>query len=135
MAKNAGFTWHCHHTVLLEFCYDYNKRKNIIKTTKSKNEIETRLRLFKFVKGKLPGGIIKTGQKQAKAWQKWQEAWVSCGTSWQEYNEAWLKYNAVGQEWKKALSKYKNRLEALHKQECGCKEWNGKEIVFPKEIK
>ena len=59
--KNKGFTWHCHHDILLEWCYDYKGRVEDIKKNKPKHEIKTRLKLFKFVKGKLPIEMVKAG--------------------------------------------------------------------------
>src|SRR3990167_3180043 len=42
-----------------------------------------------------------------------------------EYDEARQKYNEASQ-------KYKPQLEEIHKKICGCKEWDGTELVFPK---
>ena len=47
----SGMYFHCHHDVLCEWVYDYQERVDYIKNHKPKNEIETRLRLFKKVKG------------------------------------------------------------------------------------
>jgi len=68
--KLTGIYWHCHHDIICEYVYDYQERVDYIKKEKPKNEIKTRLKLFKPVKVKLP------------------------------------------------------------KKDCGCSEWNGKEIVF-----
>jgi len=140
MTKNIGFTWHCHHNVLAEWCFGYNERENAIKTTKPKNEIETRLRLFKFVKGKLPLELVEARQRRDEAWQRRDEAWqrwVEARQKWtearQKCDEARQKYYEARQKPYEALSKHKDFLEVLHKKECGCKEWNGNEIVFPKE--
>ena len=100
--KQLGMYWHCHHDVLCEYVWDYQERVDYIKSNKPKNEIETRLRLFKKVKGKLPKEFVEALKK---------------------YDEARKKYNKAGK-------KYAPQIEALHKKECGCKEWNGKEIVF-----
>ena len=98
-----GFYWHVHHDVLLEYCYNYQGRVGYIKENKPKNEIETRLRLFKPVKGKLPEDIVKAGQKYEKAIQ-------------QKYYET--------------IEKHSSFIKNLHRKECGCKEWDGKEIIF-----
>ena len=109
MKVKQGFYWHVHHAILLEYCYDYEERVNYIKKNKAEHEVETRLRLFKPVKGKLPKDLIEAGQKYYEARRK--------------LDEAWQKYNEV-------LEKHKSFLEKLHKKECGCKEWNGEMLVF-----
>ena len=109
MKVKQGFYWHVHHDMLLEYCYDYEERVNYIKNYKLQGEIETRLRLFKPVKGKLPKDLIKIGQKLGEAERK--------------LDEAVRKLDEI-------LEKHKPFLEKLHKKECGCKEWNGKRIVF-----
>ena len=89
--------WHCHHDKLCEWVYDYQERVDYIKAEKPKNEIKTRLRLFKKIKGKLP-------KELNEAWKKWSEAW---------------------DKWNEAGKKCEPQLIELHKKECGCKEWNG----------
>ena len=145
MKKEEGFTWHCHHNILMEWCYDYETRVEIIKANKPANEIPTRLRLFKFVKGKLPKEIIENGRKRketerklGEARLKWGEArrkWheTELNEAWRKYDEAWRKYDEAWQELNKSISRHLPELEALHKRECGCKEWNGSEIVFGKK--
>jgi hypothetical protein len=39
------------------------------------------------------------------------------------------KYQKIKQP---AWAEYKKNIEKLHKEQCGCTEWNGEEIVFPK---
>ena len=39
-------------------------------------------------------------------------------------------FKVLPKKWVEAYKKFMPELEALHKKECGCKEWNGKEIVF-----
>lgn len=83
--KNQGFTWHCHHDILLEWYYDYKERVKMIKRNKPKHEIKTRLRLFKFIKGKLPDEVVEAGKKYAEAWLKYKK-------DRQKYTEAWQKF-------------------------------------------
>ena len=40
-----------------------------------------------------------------------------------EYMEACQKCGEARQKWK-------SELEAIHKKDCGCKEWNGTKVVF-----
>jgi hypothetical protein len=106
-----GMFWHCHHDRLCEYVWDYQERVDYIKNNKPKNEIETRLKLFKKIKGKLP--------------KKWEEAYA-------KWKEACAKWEEVDVKWEEVGAKYLPELEKLHKKECGCKEWNGKKLVFEK---
>ena len=115
--------WHCHHDNLAEWCYDYQERVDYIKKAKPKNEIETRLKLFKPVKGKLPKEFVEAGKKCDEAGKKYDEAGKKYDKAWKKYDEAWKKYF-------EAWRKFKPEIKRLHSKECGCKEWNGKEIVF-----
>ena len=140
MKVKQGFYWHVHHDKLLEYCYDYKERAEYIKKNKPKHEVETRLRLFKPVRGKLPKDLIEAerkhvearrkldeaGQKYYEAERKLDEAGRKWCEAWRKWDEAWRKYDEV-------LEKHKSFLEELHKKECGCKEWNGKELVFNKQ--
>ena len=121
--KILGMFWHCHHDNLAEWCYDYQERVDYIKKAKLKNEIKTRLKLFKPVKGKLPEEFVEADKKCDEAWKKYIEAGKKYIEAWKKYIEARKKY---GEAWKK----YESQIENLHRKECGCKEWNGEEIVF-----
>jgi len=111
--KLKGMFWHCHHDKLYEWVYDYQERVDYIKKEKPKNEIETRLRLFKKIKGKLPNELIE-------AWKRYDEAEKKCDEAWKKYHEA--------------EKKYLPQLIELHKKECNCKEWNGEKLIFKEEI-
>lgn len=115
MITKIEYYWHVHHDKLIEQLTEPIKNRiEYIKNHKPKNEIETRLRLLKNATG------IKS------AWKKYEEILQS---AWKKYKEtkqqALEKYEETKQQaWKKS------GLEKLHKQQCGCKEWNGKELVF-----
>jgi len=126
--KNKGMFWHVHHDYLCEYCYDYDERVEYIKKNKPKNEIETRLRLMKPVKGKLPKEFVEACKKYEEACKKYEEA---C----KKRDEAYKKWKEAGKKLDEAYRKYLPELEKLHKKECGCKEWNGREIVFLKKEK
>src|SRR3990167_9166809 len=104
---NKGFYWHVHHDNLVEWCYNYQERVEAIKE-KPKNEIKTRLRLFKPIKDvkALPKELFEAYKKRYEGYEKWYEA---------------------HKKWDEACKKFMPKLEALHKKDCGCKEWNGKE--------
>ena len=114
--KITGMFWHCHHDKLCEWVYDYQERVDYIKAEKSNNEIKTRLRLFKKIKGKLPKELDEASKKYYEARKKKDEAW-------EKYYEAWKKYH-------EAREKYMPQLIKLHKKECNCKEWNGERLIF-----
>ena len=133
MKVKQGFYWHVHHDMLLEYCYDYEERAEYIKSYKPKDEIETRLRLFKHVKGKLPEDLIDAGRKWGEAWRKWDEAGRKYDEAERKYDEAKRKYDEAERKYDEILKKHKPFLEKLHKKECGCKEWNGEELVFKEE--
>ena len=126
MKVKQGFYWHVHHAILLEYCYDYEERANYIKKNKAEHEVETRLRLFKPVKGKLPKDLIDALRKYYEAGRKYVEAR-------QKWDEAWRRYDEAERKCYEILEKHKPFIEKLHEKECGCKEWNGEEIVFNKQ--
>ena len=151
MAKKRGMFWHCHHDKLVEYCYDYDERVKFIKENKSKNEIETQLRLFKPVKGKLPSKVDKAVAAYAKArtacakavaayakvrtaYDKTVAAYDKARTAydktraayyktWAAYYETWAAYDKVVQDNMPAILK-------LHEKECPDCGWNGKTIKF-----
>ena len=102
MKQQTGLFLHVHHDILLEWCHNYDERVAFIRNEKPKEEQETRLRLFKPFKGKLPQEVVKAAQ---------------------EYNKAWQEYD-------KALNNNKELIEALHKAECPNCPWNGR-TIFP----
>jgi len=146
MKTIKGMFWHCHHNILCEYVYDYQERVNYIKKNKPKNEIKTRLKLFKKVKGKLPKEFVEAGKKCDKAREKYIKAEEKCDKAREKYikarekydkarekyDKAWEKYIKAEEKYNKAWGKYEPQIEKLHKKECGCKEWNGKELVFKK---
>ena len=112
----SGMYFHCHHDVLCEWVYDYQKRVDYIKREKPKEEIKTRLRLFKKVKGKLPEEFVEAEKKCVEAWKK--------------YDKAKKKFIEAEKKCVEAWKKYAPEIEKLHKKECGCKEWKNGQINF-----
>lgn len=120
--KKSGMFWHIHHNVLVEWSDNIDERIYYIKKNKPANEIEIRLRLMKPVKGKLPTEMVKA----YKAWDK----------AYKARNKADKAREKADKAWDKAWVKYASQIERLHAEECDCKEWNGRELVFRgKEIK
>ena len=113
-----GWSIHCHHDTLIEYCYNYAERVKYIKSDKPQNEQKVRLRVFKM----LPNGAEKDiPEKLLKAYQAWKQAYQA----WEQADQA-LKQ--AYQAWKQADR------DAFHKKWCvpNCP-WNGKELVFRRE--
>lgn len=118
--RGEGFYWHVHHDGLASWCWGYEERVRAIEQ-KPANEIETRLRLFQPVKGKLPQELLETGAAYVEARAAYNKAWAA-------YDEARAAYVEA------LLVKHKPALKALHALECpGCP-WNGEQLQFPKEV-
>ena len=137
-----GMFWHVHHDILLEYCYDYNKRVQFIKENKPKNEAELRLQLFKKVKGKLPVAVVKAGDAYDKARAACNKAWAAynkartaydkaraaCNKAWAAYNKARTVCDKAWAVYVKALKDNILAIEKLHCKECpGCT-WDGTTI-------
>ncbi len=143
MAKQqTGFFRHVHHDIPIEYCYSFDERVSAIKRTKPKNEIRTRLRLFKPVRGRVPVAVRLTAVAEHKAMVVANKAWLAhcIDNSYRgKTHNAWLKTitarNKAERTHIKALAAHKPELEALHDKECGCSEWDGTELVFPAEKK
>ena len=118
----TGLAIHCHHDKLVEYCYDYNERRAYIKSFKPKNEQPLRLRLFKLLPPEAVAEIPLRYAKRVKADAKR----VKADTRW---------FNA-GAEWVKARAEWPQKSkDAFHKKWCGCKQWDGKVMVFPSKQK
>jgi hypothetical protein len=145
----SGLAIHCHHDILVECCYNYDERVEVIKSTKPQNEQEIRLRLFKLLPkeaiDELPYEMVKAWAEWDKAWAEWVKAQAGLDKAQAELDKAqaeWVKACAerdkaqagldkAWAEWDKACAEWdKADRDNWHKKWCGCKEWNGKEIEF-----
>ena len=112
MKQNKGLSVHCHHDILIEYCTDYRNRVEVIKENKPENEQEVRLRVFKLLSKEaiksLPKKLVKAYANLDKAYANWKKAYAD--------------RDKADADWKEK--------EQWHKKYCGCKEWNGKELVF-----
>ena len=112
-----GFSIHCHHNILVGYCYNYKKRVAHIKSDKPENEQKTRLRLFKI----LPPEALKDIPKEyQEADKKWREAYKKREEEEKKRREA---YKELAEAYKKLSEKDKR---AFHKKWCGCKEYDFK---------
>ena len=118
----SGMAVHVHHDILFEYCHNYQERVDYINKEKPEHERKTRIKLFAMLTQEqiamLPKEFVEERQKYDEVSQK--------------YNEAMQKYDEARQKCNEASQKYKPQLEEIHKKICGCKEWDGTELVFPK---
>lgn len=138
-----GLYFHCHHRVLVEWCYDYEERFWFIKKHKDKAEQLTRIRLFKKVKGPLPKNVAealqaldKTWRADDRAWRAYLKALQADGDSRgadQAHDRTYQAYYEAKQVLHEALWANMPAMEALHKQQCRNCPWNGK-TIFPNAI-
>ena len=114
-----GLSVHCHHNILIEYCTDFNERVAYIKSDKPQNEREIRLEVFKI----LSKEAIKAIPKEL----------IKANADWDKANADWDKANAdrdkANADRDKAYADWTEK-EEWHKKFCGCKHWNGKELVF-----
>jgi len=153
----SGLCWHVHHDILLEYCWDFDRRVEYIKSSKPPEEVETRLRLMKPVEGalgdakaraeydkarsgyaKARSGYDKAEAEYDKAWAEYDKARAEYDKAWAEYAKARAEYDKARAEYAKARAAFLNTIkpgeaEALHAVECpGCP-WDGN-TIFP-EVK
>lgn len=138
--KQEGMFWHVHHDMLVEYCYNYDKRVEFIKTRKSSNEIEARLRLLQPVKGELPEELVRAGEAFGRAEKDYDEAETALANiDMEDYEAAHDAYmdacttrsNAWGM-WKRVLAENIDTIEKLHSEECTDCLWDDEyqELLF-----
>ena len=116
--KQKGVFWHVHHDVLMEYCYNYQERVDCIKNNKPREEIKTRLKLFKPVKGKLPSEYVEACEvysKAGKAFDKADEALDKANEALDKANEAYDKANEALDKARKAYDKANEALDKAGK--------------------
>jgi tetratricopeptide (TPR) repeat protein len=148
VTTTAGFYWHLHHEFLVEWCYDYDERADYVRNHKPSNERETRLTWFTPVIGVLPEPVNKAAAEYDKAMADYDKAGANYVKAVADYVKAvadyvkavadYVKarddYNKAVANYNKALRDNMPALEALHAAEHpGCP-WDGKTLVFPKEV-
>ena len=112
--EKQGFAIHCHHNILVEWCYNYGERVRAIKEGKPKSEQKIRLKLFKLLPKEamkeIPDYYREADQKRQEANQKRWEA----DQKWQRADQKWSQKNK----------------DAFHKKWCGCPHWKKGQISF-----
>ena len=128
--KKAGFVIHCHHDILVDYCYDYDERVEAIKRDKPQNEQEIRLRLFKMLP---PEAIAELSERLKKAYAEREKAYAEWGKAYAEWEKAYAEREKAYAERRKADAEWRKADQIIwHTKWCGCKEWNGMEITFNK---
>lgn len=131
--KNKGWCWLVHHRELLEYCYDFKGRRKFIREEKPVNEIKTRLKWLRFVKGRLPKAVTTAETAYCRAKVAWDRADRVCpGTkeSLATFRRADIACDKAVVACEKALKDNKAAIEALHKKECSGCPWDGTTLVF-----
>lgn len=115
-------TFHLHHHILLEYCYDYDERVRFIKREKPKEEQKLRLRLFK---------LIPTDRCPQGGWKAYSEAGEAfygrgraCYNKWDAYNKAAVVYYKANHE----------ALDKLHEELCPNCPWDGESIFRNEKV-
>ena len=134
--------WHVHHEILLEpLTEPIETRRAYIQSSKPPEEIETRLRLLKEVKGELPLALIAAAQTRAQTWQAYIQAKRTYYQTWRgAYDQAagacvqtWQASNQAGETYVQAVEAYTTEINALHTLECPDCPWDGTTIFSAKE--
>ena len=122
--KRTGLFWHVHHSgMLMELSTDIQERIRHIKMYKPADEVATRLRLLKPVKGPLPPLIAKAHA----AWEK------STKRVWRDPSFRLRAVRGVAAlRLYNAIQRSSRLVEALHKKECPDCPWDGR-TIFPKK--
>jgi len=145
------FAWHVHHGILVEpLTEPLGKRVGYIKKHKSQNEIATRLRLLKPVKGKLPTAVVQAWKAFDEARKPFDEAGKAFDEAWKAFDEAGKPYREAGKAFDEARKAYHEAGKAfdevvkiheaeilvLHARECPNCPWdNVQQTIFPEEPK
>lgn len=128
---------HCHHSGdwFEKLTEPEEVRVAWIKKAKPTHEIETRLRLFKPVNGKLPEAVEVALAEWEKAHAEWEKAHAERKKADAERKKADAEFWKAEDEWKKVLIAHADELDALHLATCGpdCPWTPDNRTIFPKE--
>ena len=121
----SRFAFHCHHDILVEYCFDYDERVKFIKNNKPLGEEGLRLRLFKLIpEDRLPKPLVKAG----KVYHKARDAYLKAEPA--SLTKAEVAYGKARYKCLKTIQQHNQYLEELHKELCPDCPWNGK-TIFP----
>ena len=115
MESNSGLSHCCHHDKHYEWCTDYQKRLDYIKTNKPANEQELRLRLFKIIPlDRLPPSLDEAFHSYDEAGKAYNEALEACDEAGKAYDEAGKAYDEAGKACDEAVKACEPELAKLH---------------------
>ena len=138
----AGFAFHCHHDILVEYVHDYQERANFIINHKPSHEQELRLRLFKMIPAdKLPTGWADVISMEVAARDARSKASNTYGSivrrqeqpsskERQSYRETIQAHSDAEVRCITIMGKYLPELKKLHDSICPDCPWNGN-TIFP----
>jgi len=134
--EKRGLAFHCHHDILWEYVYDYDKRVRFIKEDKPPEERELRLKLFQLIpEDRIPGKNTPAWEAYDKASEAYGKAWEACDKACEAFdreafNKAWKAFDreAFDKAWEAYGKAYGKELEALHTEICPDCTWDGHTI-------
>ena len=137
----TDWAWHVHHNRLCEPLRESMKtRRAYIRTEKPANEIETRLRLLKGVRGEMPSKLIDAYDALSAARSAERSAALSAAWSAAESAARSAARSAAVATAESAWSAYQKayqdampEINRMHLEECLDCPWDGK-TIFPEAI-
>lgn len=156
-----GMAFHCHHRLLAEFVYSFNERLWAIRRKPENEVPTRLRLFKKIPPSKLPPRLraachdlvrldrkinkllaqrasaelkLSRIKRRAPSTARYRLAETANWTRDRIENELSAAFDdraAVHYSYRVAMSRENDEIVALHKTLCGCKEWNGEEIVFP----
>ena len=127
--RKAGYFWHVHHEILVEYSEDIDERIEYIKNNKPLKEINIRLKLLRKVKGVLPKVYRDAYKVYRDAYKVYRDADKANWDTYKVYRDTYYKTcQDVDKARQDAYKVYRDEIEALHKKECPNCPWNGNTI-------
>src|SRR3990167_1611840 len=129
--------WHVHHNILCEpLTESMQMRRAYIRARKPANEIETRLRLLKGVRGAIPVMLIDAYDAwlaaRSAAWSAASAAVAAAESAWAAaWSAAVATAESAWSAYQKAYEDAMPEINRLHLEECPDCPWDGK-TIFPR---
>src|SRR3990167_10328209 len=117
--KKCGFSIHCHHDVLVEYCTDYKKRLDYIKSEKPNDERAIRLKCFKLLPRRalkdLPENLLKAYDDWRKADDDRQKADDDWRKAYDDWRKAYDDRRKADDDWRKAYDDWRKAYDDRRK--------------------
>ena len=124
-AKPIFHVWHEPYLLWLLTYDEFIERVIEVEENKPDNQKRVRFKLMRPVRAKLSNLPLYAD------WEKADADWRKAYADWRKADADWRKaYADLQKADADFYSANKDFLTALHAKECGCKEWNGLEIIF-----